>query len=173
MTTSGVRLQGSPESRRSKKRRPRAKATYCRRSTCRAGGRASRNMLTPPPQSAAPRRAPTCLFRIYNIITLSTSHLYADKIILSLTRMEWLPCDRNISQMRITTSPAFPCQKLQRTARIVSEPRSRCLFWSWPCLGRPFGSWSTLEYVTEPQCEGPSTICMALACRWRSRPQHH
>jgi len=22
-------------------------------------------------------------------------------------------------------------------------------FWSWPCLARPFGSWSTLEYVTE------------------------
>ena len=21
--------------------------------------------------------------------------------------------------------------------------------WSWPCLARPFGSWSTLEYVTE------------------------
>jgi hypothetical protein len=42
-----------------------------------------------------------------------------------------------------------PCQKLQRTARIISKPRSRCLFWSWPCLARRFGSWSTLEYMTE------------------------
>jgi hypothetical protein len=35
---------------------------------------------------------PPCLFRSYNIIALSTSHLYAEKINSSPTRMEWLPC---------------------------------------------------------------------------------
>jgi hypothetical protein len=34
--------------------------------------------------TAALRRAPTCLFRFYNIITLSTSHLYAEEINSSL-----------------------------------------------------------------------------------------
>jgi hypothetical protein len=34
----------------------------------------------------------SCLFRSYNIIALSTSRLYAEKITSSLTRMEWLPC---------------------------------------------------------------------------------
>jgi len=41
-------------------------------------------------------------------------------------------------------------------------------FWSWPCLARPFGSWSTLEYVTERNAERHS-----FAENRRSRMPYH
>jgi hypothetical protein len=63
-------------------------------------------------------RAPTCLFRFYIIITVSTSHLYAEKITSSLQPDGVAPMRSKCSHM---------VEALQAQARFCDELASACL----------------------------------------------